>query len=159
MNTELLTKLMNRVEDEIAIPYPGCSLSYMSLIVDVDGEQYMWIDRFIATNYLDAAKIVDNRLADIMLLHGVYNKNIQHTSSFIRDRNYPASKEIIRYTDEDYEVNAEVINYIFATMSAIANKGDKIEFISYSEDAGISHLAEFKTVDELIAYLNEMLGD
>ena len=159
MNTELLTKLMNRVEDEIATPYPGCPLSYISLIVDVDGEQYMWIDRFVATNYLDAANIVNNRLADIMLLHGVYNKNIQHQSSFITDRHYPSSKEILKYTDEDYEVNAEVINYIFATMSAIANKGDKIELISYSEDSGLSDLVEFKTVDELITYLNEMLGD
>ena len=159
MNTELLTQLMNRVEDEIMTPYPGCPLNYMSLIVDVDGEQYMWIDRFVATNYLDAAKIVDNRLADIMLLHGVYNKNIEHQSSFITERHYPTPREIIRYTDEDYEVNAEVINYIFATMSAISNKGDKIELITYSEDSGLSNLVEFKTIDELVAYLNEILGD
>ena len=104
---------------------------------------------------------IQNNLAPMALLYGISANGIQRRT-FIKDASFDRPQVIINNKEEDYEVNEDVLNYIYSIISAVNHLNDleenEVMMITYCAEAGISYLENFNNLSDLRKTIYEDYG-
>jgi len=104
---------------------------------------------------------VNEELIPWAFMNGIYCSGMFH-GNFAVDRSYKEPKEVIQSTDEDYDFNTSILNFVFAVMAAAtkydANPSDKITVVAYWGEADMCDVWEFDTEEEFYEYIKDDLA-
>lgn len=95
---------------------------------------------------------IQNNLSPMALLYGISANGIQRRT-FINEASFDQPEVIMNNKKDDYELNEEVLNYIYSIIAAVNHLDDLTEdeilMIQYSPEAGISCTERFSNLADL----------
>lgn len=103
-------------------------------------------------NKAEIESAICNNLAPLALRRGISCSGI-NMGNFIESRHYLEPEEILNNKIYDYDLDEQILNYIYSIISTVGNldklKENEIVMITYSAEAGISSLERFENMDKL----------
>jgi hypothetical protein len=108
----------------------------------------------ICTTNAEIEKAIVINLASLVIARGVHCKGIVRPS-FITNAKYAEPSQILDNKEEDYDFNADVMNYAYSVISLVADRnklndlGDNdIIVIEYSEECEVAMLTRYSSLED-----------
>lgn len=96
--------------------------------------------------------VINSVLSPLVVSRGIYCKGVER-NSWLSDAKFSDSEEIVENKDGDYEIDIEILNYVYSVIGAIQHsrkmKDGEIIMIRYSTDAESTSFERFGSIEEL----------
>lgn len=100
----------------------------------------------------DVNYVINSVLSPLVAYRGIYCKGVER-GTWLSDARFSDPEEIIENREEDYELDVEILNYVYSIIGAIQRsremKDGEIIMIRYSTDAGSTSCERFGSIKEL----------
>lgn len=153
MEYDLLEKSLLEIAKDVTECYsaPGLPVNYVTFItknVQVIGGFNDNIS--VCNNTRQIEEAINTCLAPIVLMYGIDANGIRR-EGYTHNGHYSMPGEILENVDEDYEVESEVLNYVYSIIAAVNHLKDmddnEVIMIMYCGEAGISSIEHFDNVE------------
>lgn len=121
---------------------PGMASNKIAIFVD--GTVYTEEENYHGK---ELENYVNNVLIPWAFMNGIYLTGITH-GNFVVERSYRKPEEVVESKFEDYDLNVDVLNYVFGVMAATTNTDSKITVIIYCGEADHSYVQHYNTEEE-----------
>lgn len=110
-------------------------------------------------------KIIEDYINKVAIpwafMNGIYCVGMDH-GSFVRNREYVKSTDVPKKKEDDYSVNVDILNYVFAVMAAAvehANGKKGITVIEYCGEADFTTVNEYADEKAFLEDVQEFLDE
>lgn len=104
---------------------------------------------------------IQNNLSPMALFYGISANGIQRRT-FIKDALFDKPEAILNNKEEDYELNVDILNYIYSIISAVNHledlKENEVMMITYCGEADITSIENFTNLSDLRKTIYEDYG-
>lgn len=134
---------------------PGMPGNKVAIFVDKDvyTESGNYFDSLIET-------YINTNLIPWAFMNGIYCKGMTH-GNFVINRQYSKPEDVVNCKEEDYSLNVDILNYVYACMSAanehIKQDNNQITMVYYIGEADVCGVREFKDEEEFTKAIKEDL--
>jgi hypothetical protein len=113
---------------------------------------------FTESGESDVEKYVNQQLIPWAFMNGIYCNGMIH-GNFVVERDYKEPEKVVENKDEDYFLNTDIINYVFAVMAtAIEIKKvpeGTVIVVGYCGEADYTYVNRYETVEAFTAEAEE----
>ena len=99
----------------------------------------------------DIESYVNYHIIPWAFMNGIYCKGMTH-GNFVVERDYNHPEEVIKNKEEDFSLNVDILNYVYAVMAAAIEikkaKPGTIIVVGYCGEADISYVNRYDSVAE-----------
>lgn len=140
---------------------PGMAPNQLVIFVRDDAVYAAGMDGHEHFNVSDnVSGLISQKLIPWAFVNGIYLSENTH-GNFVMDRYYEDAETIANKSEDDYSVDAQVLNFVFATMSAANNwhnhKENSIVVILFAAEEGRCVVRKFKDEKEFAEAVEEEL--
>ncbi|MBO7212593.1 MAG: hypothetical protein J6V44_16545 [Methanobrevibacter sp.] len=96
-------------------------------------------------------KYVNEHIIPWAFMNGIYCKGMTH-GNFVVERDYQKPEEVVKNKEEDFYLNTDILNYVYAVMSSAVDirkeeKGTVI-VVGYCGEADMAYVNRYNSVEE-----------
>lgn len=117
---------------------------------------------FTDANEASVENYVNYHLMPWAFMNGIYCHGMTH-GNFVVERDYCKPEEVIKNKEEDFYLNTEILNYVYAVMAAAteirkAPEGTVI-VVGYYGEGDIAYVNRYATVADFVAQAEKEIKD
>lgn len=95
-------------------------------------------------------------------MNGIYCKGMTH-GNFVVERDYKKPEEVINNKEEDFYLNTEILNYVYAVMAAAMEikeaKDGTVVVVGYCGESDVAYVNRYESVEAFTKEAKEEMKD